>query len=391
MMNEVIIFGGCHHNTLGVLRSLGRKGINSFVLLHDYLPLEKCFVLKSKYIKGFKRVKDCEEGISYLLSGVESGCNHKPVVICTSDEASSFIDKNYNNLIEYYYIPNCDEQGKVTRLMNKEVMRLQALNLGFDTPITEILEDGNYRGSIPFPCITKPLMSIEGSKADIKICKNQKELVHFLEHSLCKKIQIQQYIDKAFEYQLIGCSLNGGENVIIPGRARIITQPNCTNTGYLHYEKLDGHEPISKCCLFLKEIKYSGLFSIEFLRGKDERNYFMEINFRNDGNSICVTEAGVNLHYIWYAFHANKDWKNEIYNNIKEVNVMPEFTELSLWVQNNISLSRFIREMKDADAFMDYAEDDPQPTKGWWVFRRIFIISLFKKPLVMIKHKLCKH
>ena len=49
MMKEIIVIGADHHNTLGVLRSLGEKGINSILLLIS--ENKKSYVAKSKYAK----------------------------------------------------------------------------------------------------------------------------------------------------------------------------------------------------------------------------------------------------------------------------------------------------------------------------------------------------
>lgn len=387
-MKRIIVFGGNHHNTLGVIRSLGRKGIFSEVLLHDKLPIKECNVLRSKYIKSWNKIDTVEEGINYLYSNRSQ--HEKPIIICSSDGAASAIDMHYEELNDYYHIPNCGQQGVITELMNKEKMATLAEKCGLLCPKTYVIDE--YAtfdiNNITFPIITKPLLSIEGNKSEITICNNNTELKRFVNTHRNGRFQIQQFIQKQFEYQLIGCSLDGGKHIIIPGRSKIITQPVCTNTGFLHYEQLDGQEPIDACYQFLREINYSGLFSLEFLRDKDGKNYFMEINFRNDGNSICVTEAGVNLHYIWYAFHTQIDWETEARLNIHNIFVMPEFTELSLWYQGIIGPTRFIKEMRQADVFMDYSKDDPAPTYGFKKFSKNFILYLMKKPLYIFKHKL---
>lgn len=387
-MTRAIIFGANHHNTLGVIRSLGRKGIYPEVLLHSTLPANKCNNLKSRYIKSWHKVDSCEEGVKYLCHTISEG--ERPVIICCSDNAASAIDKRYDELKNHYIIPNCGRQGRMTELMNKEAMSELAVECGLEVPKTILVEQAQLCDDIPFPCITKPLLSIEGNKADIQICHTRDELNSVLNKSECPRFQVQKFIDKAFEYQLIGLSLEGGKTVIIPGRSRIITQPICTNTGYLHYEHLDGKEPIVACEKFLQTANYSGLFSMEFMRGKDGKNYFMEINFRNDGNSICVTEAGVNLHYIWYVHSIGAEWKQEAEKEIRELYVMPEFTELNLWYQGSIRITRFIREMMQADVFMDYAKDDPAPTRGFGMFMRDAIVSTIKKPAFFLKHKVFK-
>lgn len=384
-MKRVVIFGSNHHNTLGVIRSLGRKGISPEVLLHDPLPVEKCNILRSRYIKSWNKVESWEAGAEYLLS--TKGDQDKPVVICTADGAASAIDKLYNELKEYYHVSNCGHQGALTELMNKEVMAQVAEECGLSCPQTIVVDStSNFDASgIKYPVITKPLLSIEGSKAEIVVCKNATELQHFLDLHKEGRFQIQQFINKDFEYQLIGCSLAGGEHVVIPGRSRIITQPICTNTGYLHYESLDGLEPIKECQQFLKKINFSGLFSLEFLRDNNGNDYFMEINFRNDGNAISVVEAGVNIHYIWYSFFAGENWQPESKKHIRELYVMPEYTELFLWVYDYIGIKRLIRELKMTDVYMDYAKDDPSPTNGKRDFIKCLIISFIKKPLLFVR------
>ena len=53
------------------------------------------------------------------------------------------------------------------------------------------------------------------------------------------KIFAQSYITKKEEFQFIGCSLNNGEIVIIPGMSKVLrSQPN-TNTGFLEYGPID--------------------------------------------------------------------------------------------------------------------------------------------------------
>lgn len=375
---EVIVFGGNHHNTLGVIRSLGREGVFPVVLLHDEGNSGNRGLLKSKYIKYYKLVSNCIEGIDYLNNLAPS--NEKRIIICCSDDASSCIDENRNILSKHYLIPCCAKQGEITRLMNKQVMGDYSKQVGFFVPSDVVIKNGIIPEGVVYPCITKPIKSIYGSKDDIKVCGNREELEKTLRNTKSPQIQAQHFIAKEFEYQLIGCSLNGGEEIIIPGRSRIITQPTCTNTGFLKYEHLDGTEPIEECKRFIRGIKYSGLFSMEFLRGIDRKDYFMEINFRNDGNSICVTEAGVNLSFLWYAYNSGLDWKSIIPSDIKEIYVMPEFTELGMWYIGDISFARMIKEFKLSDVYMDFATDDPKPTHGKFDFIICFFKYLIKKP-----------
>jgi hypothetical protein len=52
-------------------------------------------------------------------------------------------------------------------------------------------------------------------------------------------LESQQFVEKAFEFQLIGCSLDGGREIIIPGVSVILRQSKSSNTGFLQYRELD--------------------------------------------------------------------------------------------------------------------------------------------------------
>jgi DUF1009 family protein len=49
MNNKVVIIGGNHQNPLGVIESMGQKGLNPYVIVLS--NLKRSFVLKSKYIE----------------------------------------------------------------------------------------------------------------------------------------------------------------------------------------------------------------------------------------------------------------------------------------------------------------------------------------------------
>ena len=373
---RAIVIGGNHHNTLGLVRSLGRAGLCVFLILEN--RNKNCYVLKSKYIEDYALAKTEEEIIHTLLSKkTKSG---RIVVACASDSAASIIDKHRSELISSFYLPGCLEQGQLTLLMNKETMSELAVECGGNVPRSVVIERTETDfDNIPFPCITKPISSIEGSKADIAICRDKEELREFLKHCQSPRIQAQLFIEKTMEYQLIGV-VNG--DYLIPGRSRIITQPKSTNTGYLKYEHLDGSEPLAFCGDFLKRTGYSGLFSMEFIRDKEGNDYFMEINFRNDGNSICVTEAGVNLPFVWYQSCCEPGFKiTSVDYNIREIYVMPELNEIDFWYTHQISFGRMIRELRQSDVYMEYAIDDPYPTNGKKMFWNKMIITILKRPI----------
>ena len=375
---KVIVVGGNHHNTLGVIRSLGRAGLAPFVILTS--GNGDSFVLKSKYIQKSWVVKGSNEALDLVQKGFASE-KDKCVLIACHDIISSVFDMNREILLPGFFVPGTKMQGRITHLMNKKTMGELAALMGLHVPETTVCNKTTViqlNNSI-FPCITKPVDSKSGSKDEIVICKTKDELIAFIsKHN--KDYVVQHFIDKLYEFQLIGCSLKEGEEIIIPGVSVILRQTKSSNTGFLQYTYLDDSykQTIEASKAFIREIEYSGLFSVEFIRDKNGKDYFMEMNFRNDGNTISVANAGVNLPYIWYLSCIGADYQKEI-KPIHEEFVMPEFAELALYKQGIISRKDLRQDMKKATSYMDYAPDDPKPTDGWNNYKK-------QKRFSMVKH-----
>lgn len=357
-MNKIIVIGGDHHNTLGVVRSLGEKGLKPDVIIVS--SDAQSFVAKSKFIGMLHIVRNDTEIVPRLLMYYKQE-SQRPVIICCTDASSSIIDIHSDELRSSFFLPGTDEQGRVTRLMNKHTMSELAKSCGLEIPKTiypthcPITDE-----DVVLPCIVKPLVSKNGKKGDIRICHYISEVNATLEHVGYENVQIQSFIDKDFEYQLIGCST--GDDIIIPGVSRILRPCKGSNTSFLHYEPLEkGFCDIEACKEFVKITGYKGLFSLEFLRDRDGRDYFMEINFRNDGNAICVTASGVNLPYIWFLSCIGEDYKEETDKQISPKYVMPDSAEIRLLVTRQINIFQYLSDLFKTNCFMEFDWKDIKP------------------------------
>lgn len=362
MNNKIIVFGGNHHNTLGVIRSLGESGIQPILILHGSTT---SFVAQSKYISKVHYAVNEEKSIELLINlyGKES---LRPLIICCSDGASHYVDIYYNQLKEKFIFPNAGEEGRITRLMNKETMRILAEECNLPSPRTWIMNKTDaIPANIEYPCIIKPLMSIEGSKSDIHTCQNFESLFNDIQHVHTPQIQIQEFIDKEYEFQLIGCRIKTSkiDEIIIPGISYIIRSSAVSNTGFLKYSPIEELKDINIKDVekFIRKTQYTGLFSIEFIKSKVGKTYFMEINFRNDGNSYAVTGAGCNLPYIW----AKGMITNTINDNIKISTPTLVIPELIDFLQNvlthRISFFHWLKDIIKSDTYLLYNKNDPKP------------------------------
>ena len=354
-INVLVIGGGTHHNALGVIRTLGISGYG--VELITIGNLVKNYIASSKYILKHCALADIKELSAYLLYGEPK--SEKEIIISCADAVTEHLNLYQRKLSERYILPGIPMEGKMPELMDKTNMIKMAAKRDIYSP--EVWSLPMDITKVTFPCITKSYISSHGGKSDIVICRNREELDTFLAGNK-DTLFVQAYIDKKEEVQFIGCSLNNGEEIIIPGMTKVLrSQPN-TNTGFLEYGPIDPFYDniVKKSKLYIKDCQYSGLFSIEFLRGHDDKVYFLEINFRNDGNAYCVTASGINLPAIWVKANRGENYYDEI-KEPKFVVVMPEFQDLKLVLQCKVSLWQWLKDVKRTDVFLEYMKEDKRP------------------------------
>lgn len=167
----------------------------------------------------------------------------------------------------------------------------------------------------------------------------------------------------------MGCSLDAGEKIFIPGRTHIVRPNGIENGFFLEYKQIENNmsDILDKAKKFIKETKYSGLFSMEFLRGKDGQIYFTEMNFRNDGNSFCVTAAGFNLPLVWYNHCLNRSIESIVNRKFQnKVCLFPENKCFSALLRKEITLREFISYLRRADCYYLFYRHDWMPVISYW-------------------------
>ena len=363
MEDKVVIIGGDHHNTLGLVRSYGIKGIKPDVILIG--STVDGFVMKSKYVGEVNRCQSATEAVEFLISHY-GDYNGIVVVQTASDESGAALDDRIDEIPSHIKIPNA--KGSLSYLMNKDNMCQLAKSVGLNVPQYKLIHpaviEDKIDDDIVYPCITKAISSLDGGKSDTTICQKAEELIAFLKKDhICPRVIVEQFIDKDIEFQFFGLSLNGGEEIIIPGHSHI-HRPGIQNEYYFPYIENDKSfaETLALAKVFIKEAQYSGLFSVEFLRGKDGKDYFLEMNFRNDGNAICVTDAGINLPYVWYLYETKKDYQDELTQSVfKPVEFCPDVIYFYHMLNGELSFGEWYRTTKLSNSFTMYYKGDNRP------------------------------
>ena len=366
LKRKIIVVGGEHHNSLGVIRSLGEAGLKNNIIYINTSD-DNNFVCRTKYLLGHNIFTIKENCLVETIRSIAKTQEMRPVLISCGDRIANTIDLNYDNLSPLCILPNAgNRRGGISFYQDK----LQQLKLAQECGLTiakHFIKKPNEiinANLVHYPCIVKSInsLSTDGGKASIKVCYNSDELSEHLNSFDHMYLIIEEFIKKQFEFQLIGCSLDN--EIIIPGYTNIIRQPHNTNTGYLKYSPIqdgviDGRL-LDTVREFINKIGYKGLFSAEFIRDDQDNDIFLEINMRNDGNAYCVKAAGVNLPLIWYKYSPCKGLTICEQKSIaKHVYLMPEFSDI--YNIKSIGIIRWFKDFLSADAHTIFSIKDIKP------------------------------
>lgn len=362
MNNKVIIFGDDCVNSLGLVQSLGREGVETTAVL----KCRKSTIVKaSKYAGEIFCINDYSEAIDVFLSKFPNETN--VLIIPSGDGPALTLEKNSNRLKNNYIFEGISKKGSLGYYMRKDNQIALATEHGFNIPASiKIKRDDIIPDNIPLPCIIKPLISCEGDKRDIRIFDKIEDIKNHINNNLqfTKEVLIQQFIDKDYEYDIMGCSYKNGD-VYVPLSDKMVKfNHKLAETSTVSYiEPLDSQikVEVKKIEKLMKDIGFVGLFSVEFMHNKkDNRVYFTEINFRNDGENSFIVHGGVNLPYLHYCDMMGLPLKD--YTPIKvSKKYIWEGVHLSGLIQGDESFTEWLKDLCGCDGFLYYFKDDRKP------------------------------
>ena len=295
----VIVFAIEHYNPLGVIRTLGKRGIRP-----DYIAEKGRVRLssKSKYLNKVHEVENVEEGYEVLLReyGVAYKSGKKPIIICSDDKTIGHLDQHYDELKDKFIFFNAGQQGRIIDYMDKFRILELAKKHGLNILDSRVVKRGDIPCDLKYPIITKSISPNSGGwKSDVFICENAQELADAFKKIKSEEVLLQQFVEKKNEYAVEGCSVNHGKKTLLS----IYSTYNYQIKGYYSPYRTSGsfHNPKIEKGLrgMIEEIGFEGIFDAEFLIGPDDQYYFLEVNFRNTTWSYASDVLGMPLAYLW--------------------------------------------------------------------------------------------
>lgn len=362
MERKYIIFGRNTGNVLGQIRSFGEAGIKTIIVWFGY---DGYSPRSSRYIEEFIEVESEDEGLEYIIDRFgNTGIRH--ILSTDNDGIVALLDKNYCRMKDSFIFYNAGEQGRLSLMMEKHKQCEIASKHGIRCPKSAIVSNGDINHGIHYPVFIKSLDSFDVHwKNTVAICETEEDLIDYYSHRSPKSsVLVQEYIKKKNEYILQGLSLNGGRELYIPIEGYYYRLPKDAYGSYLYFEKYKGGEDLyGQLQGFFSEIRYSGVFEIEFLVGQDDSLYFLEVNFRHTLWNHAFTNMGINLCTIW----ANSEIEGHLVTggaelNCERHNQMREFEDFKRCMKNkNISFFHWLRDVFHTDSFVIYDKKDTAP------------------------------
>lgn len=357
MRLKPLIIGCSHHNTFGLVRCFGEANMTVDVIIYG---CRDSYVGYSKYVDNLWYCDSVESAFTKTQEIVNENVG-RYIVLSASDAITSMMDLHFDDFEGKCGCFNAGQAGRVTRFMDKEMQAEEAARAGLNIPQSKAFTKGEPRVFDYFPCIVKPLASINGGKR-LSICRNQKELdnlsTDFVE---VKRLMVQQFIEKDEEIVLLGMSANG--EVSIPGyivKYRDVLG-GTTYSSTAPVAELDA-ELVIKAKQMVVSMNYEGLFGIEFIKSGEDY-YFIEINLRNDATSYSLAVAGANLPLMYYtSMSKNKPMPAQV-PSVRKVYSMVELVDFRNVLHRKIGLFKWLEQRNQSECLYFYSKQDRLPYK----------------------------
>lgn len=305
---------GLTYSGLGLVRSLGRRGVPLYALDHvaDNLGLYSRYA--RRYICPNPKIQS--DKLLKYLKNLSQKAARRPILFPTSDTYVLFVSRNREELGKYFEIIMADRQVQED-LVSKSRLHEIAIRVGIPDPQTYIIKSPNelpyVSEEVPYPCIIKPAYSQSWYRPEIEALIGRQKVIEadtpeMLTYwykkiaTIEQRMVIQEVIPGEDDHlYYVPSYLDRNSRILgaFIGRKTRVTP--------IHFGSASFVETVYDPVLLelnkklLSSVKYRGLAGVEFkLDPRDGKYKLIEVNARWGLWDALGAYCGVDLGYIAY-------------------------------------------------------------------------------------------
>jgi predicted ATP-grasp superfamily ATP-dependent carboligase len=365
-----LVIGG-EHPGLGIVRSLGRRGIPVYVL-----DDQRCISSFSRYatrVIQVKNLRDEQETINTVMDIGERYNLRNWVLFPTRDETVAAFSRHRERLASFYRVTTpCWDT--VHWAWDKKSTHILAKKLGIPSPETwtprSVEELAPLYSRLPLaikPAVKENFFYATGKKAWRADTPEQLNALFAQANGVitAEEVMVQEIIPGNGQHQVSYCAFfrdGQAHSTLVARRKRQHPHEFGRAATYVESADVPAIEELSE--RFLKEIDYYGLVEVEFKQDPRDGQYkILDVNARAWGFHSLGMPAGVDFPYLLYADQMGKTTERRRGRSgigwLRLVTDVP--TVLTGFLTGRLGLGSYLGSLRNMRVESVFCWDDPAP------------------------------
>ena len=357
---------GADYRALGVVRSLGRRGVPTWVLRHGDDRL-------AGFSRFATRTLPLDEGPGFLLRLCREHRLAGWTLFASSDESAAFVARHHDELDESYRLTT--PPWSVTRYAyDKRLTYPLAESLGIDVPQTWYPRDRDDVAALDceLPVVLKPAVKDGFNRltaAKAWRVDSRDELLERYDEACAlvdpRTLMVQELIPGGGAEQLSYAAICEEGRTIASLTARRTRQyPMDFGRASTYVETADLPDVEAPARALLEEIGYTGLVEVEFKRDpRDGRCKLLDVNPRVWGWHTLCARAGIDFTYLaWRLARGESVPSSTARTGVRWSRLSTDLPTVVTEIRHGrLSVREYLRSLRGPRERAIFARDDPLP------------------------------
>jgi D-aspartate ligase len=361
---------GAEYRGLGVVRSLGRRGIPVWVLEHG----DDVLASRSRYASRSLRLPEDDDDaqVRFLLELAEREGVEGWTLFPTGDETAALVARHHAALAARFVLTT-PPWDTLRWAYDKRLTYRLARTLEVDAPRTWYPEPGADPGQlgVEFPAILKPAIKVDSNPLTTakawrvddldELRTRYAEACGFMDP---QALVVQELVPGGGDTQLSYAALCEGGRPLADLVARRTRQyPPDFGRASTYVESVECPEIVGPSRLLLEEMRFDGLVELEYkLDRRDGRYKLLDINPRVWGWHTLCARAGVDFPFLaWQQAHGEPVPELHGRPGVRWVRLSTDLpTSVKQILRGRMSPLAYLRSLRGVDGAI-FASDDPLP------------------------------